>query len=207
MNHLWGVPYKRRPDHLQARGRALVLLLLLGGGALATTVLAALATIGARFGISWKIGSLALSTALNIGLFWVGFRLLTVREVSWRQLRGGAVAAGILYESLQTLGGYYVGHTLKHASNVYGTFGLVIGLLSWIYLSAHITLLAAEANVVATRRLWPRSFSLMIEQPATQADRRALTQRGKVEERRQDETVSVDFPPTDDDEMRAARPE
>ena len=198
MNHLWGVPFKRRPDLLRARGRALLLLLLLGGGALATTVLAALATVGARFGITWKIGSLTLSTALNISLFWVGFRVLTAREVSWRQLSGGAVAAGILYELLQTLGGYYVGHTLKHASNVYGTFGLVIGLISWIYLSAHIMLLAAEANVVATRRLWPRSFSLMIEQPATQADKRALTQRGKVEERRQDETVSVEFPKTDD---------
>jgi hypothetical protein len=114
-------------------------------------------TVGAKFGVSWKIGSLALSTALNIGLFWIAFRVLTAREVSWRQLRGGAVTAGILYELLQTLGGYYVGHTLKHASNVYGTFGLVIGLLSWIYLSAHITLLAAEANVVATRTLWPRA--------------------------------------------------
>jgi membrane protein len=194
MNHLWGVPFKRRPDPLHARGRALLLLLLLGGGALATTILAALATVGAHFGPSWKIGSLALSTALNVGLFWLGFRVLTAREVSWRQLRGGAFAAGILYELLQTLGGYYVGHTLKHASNAYGTFGLVIGLLSWIYLSAHITLLAAEGNVVATRKLWPRSFSVMIEQPATQADKRALTQRGKVEERRQDETVSVDFP-------------
>jgi membrane protein len=174
MNRLWGVPFKHRPNPLHARGRALLLLLLLGGGALATTILASLATIGARFGISWKIGSLALSTALNVGLFWVGFRVLTAREVSWRQLRGGAVAAGILYELLQTVGGYYVGHTLKHADNVYGTFGLVIGLLSWIYLSAHITLLAAEANVVATRRLWPRSFSLMIEQPVTRADKRAL---------------------------------
>jgi hypothetical protein len=37
----------------------------------------------------------------------------------------------------------------------------------------------------------------MIEQPATRADKQALTQRGKVEERRQDETVSVDFPTTD----------
>jgi YihY family inner membrane protein len=193
MNHLWGVPFKRRPDPLHARGRALLLLLLLGGGALATTILAALATVGAGLGISWKIGSLALSTALNVGLFWAAFRVLTAREVGWRQLRGGAAAAGILYELLQTLGGYYVGHTLKHASNVYGTFGLVIGLLSWIYLAAHITLLAAEGNVVATRRLWPRSFSLMIEQPATQADKRALTQRGKVEERRQDETVNIDF--------------
>ena len=69
----------------------------------------------------------------------------------------------------------------------------MIGLLSWIYLASHITLLAAEGNVVAARGLWPRSFSLMIEQPATQADKRALTQRGKVEERRQDKTVSVDF--------------
>jgi uncharacterized BrkB/YihY/UPF0761 family membrane protein len=197
MNHLWGVPFKRRPDPLQARGRALLLLALLGGGALAATILAALATVGARFGLTWKIGSLVLSTALNIGLFWLGFRLLTAREVGWRPLRGGAIAAGVLYELLQTLGGYYVGHTLKHAGNVYGTFGLVIGLLSWIYLSAHITLLAAEGNVVATRRLWPRSFSLMIEQPTTKGDRRALTQRGKVEERRQDETVSVDFPASD----------
>jgi membrane protein len=194
MNHIWGVPFKRRPDPIQARGRALLLLLLLGGGALATTILGSLATVGTHFGISWKIGSIAFSTALNIGLFWVGFRVLTAREVSWRQLRGGAIAAGILYELLQTLGGYYVGHTLKHASNVYGTFGLVIGLLSWIYLAAHITLLAAEANTVASRNLWPRSFSLMIEQTATQADKRALRQRGKIEERRQDESVSIDFP-------------
>jgi hypothetical protein len=34
----------------------------------------------------------------------------------------------------------------------------------------------------------------MIVQPPTQADKRALTQRGKIEERRQDETVSIDFP-------------
>jgi membrane protein len=194
MNHLWGVPFKRRPDPIRARGRALLLLLLLGGGALATTILGGLATVGAGLGISWKIGSIALSTALNIGLFWVGFRVVTAKEVTWRQLRGGAISAGILYELLQTLGGYYVGHVLKDASNVYGTFALVIGLLSWIYLGAHITLLAAEGNVVATRRLWPRSFSFMIEQPATPADKRALTQRGKVEERRGDETVSIDFP-------------
>jgi YihY family inner membrane protein len=206
MNHLWGVPFRRRPDPLHARGRALLLLALLGGGALAATILAALTTVGARFGLSWKIGSLALSTALNIGLFWLGFRLLTAREVSWRHLRGGAIAAGVLYELLQTLGGYYVGHTLKHASNLYGTFGLVIGLLSWIYLAAHITLLAAEANVVATRRLWPRSFSLMIEQPATRADERALTQRGKVEERRQDETVNIDFPASPRRRKSSTRP-
>jgi YihY family inner membrane protein len=194
MNQLWGVPFKRRPDPIRARGRALLLLLLLGGGALAATILGGVATVGAGFTVGWKVGSIVLSTVVNIGLFWVGFRVLTAREVTWRQLRGGAIGAGVLYGALQIVGGYYVGHTLSQANDLYGTFGLVIGLLSWVYLSAHIMLLAAEANVVASRNLWPRSFSLMIEQPATTGDRRALTQRGKIEERRSDETVSIDFP-------------
>jgi YihY family inner membrane protein len=193
MNQLWGVPHKRRPDFFRARGRALLLLVVLGGGTLASTILAGAGTFGAHYGIAWKIGSIALSTVLNFLLFWLAFRVLTARDVSWRTLRGGAIAAAILYEILQTLGGYYVGHTLRNASNVYGTFALVIGLLSWIYLGVHVTLLAAEGNVVAARRLWPRSFSVVFEQPATPADKRALTQRGQVEERRQDEDIDVSF--------------
>lgn len=193
MNHLWGVPFRRRPDFVRARGRALLLLVVLGLGTLAATGLGALGTIGASFGLAWKVAAIIASTLLDFGLFWLGFRLLTVREVSWRSLRGGAVAAAIAYEALQLGGGYYVGHVLKHASNTYGTFGFVLGLLSWIYLGTHVTLLAAEGNVVATRRLWPRSFSVIIEQPATSADKRALTQRGKVEERRQDEGIDVSF--------------
>jgi membrane protein len=193
MNQLWGVPYTRRPDFFRARLSALILLVVLGGGVLATTILAGLGSFGASYGIAWKIGSIALSTVLNVGLFWVGMRLLTAQDVSWRQLRGGAIAAAVTYEILQGLGGYYVGHVVKNASNTYGTFALVIGLLSWIYLAAHVTLLAAEVNVVATRRLWPRSFSLVIEQPPTDADKQALTQRAKVEERRQDETVEAAF--------------
>jgi membrane protein len=198
MNQLWGVPHRRRPNPLRARARALLLLLVLGGGVLGTTVLAGLASFGADYGLGWKIGSIALSTALNFGLFWVAFRVLTVKDVTWRELRGGAISAAILYELLQTLGGYYVGHVIKGAGNTYGTFALVIGLLSWIYLAAHITLLAAEANVVATRHLWPRSFSLVLERPATDADKRALTQLGEVGERRQDQDIDVQFKPTDE---------
>jgi membrane protein len=198
MNHLWGVPHTRRPDFIRARGRAFLLLVVLGGGVLGTTILAGFAGVGAGYGSGWKVGSIALSTVLNFGLFWLAFRVLTAKDVSWRQLRGGAVGAAILYECLQTSGGYYVGHVIKGAGNAYGTFALVIGLLSWIYLAAHITLLAAEANVVASRRLWPRSFSLVLEQPATDADRRALTQLGGIEERRQDQTIDVQFNPHDD---------
>ncbi|HZS30078.1 MAG TPA: YihY/virulence factor BrkB family protein [Gaiellaceae bacterium] len=193
MEQLWGIPYRRRPDFFRSRGRALLLLLTLGGGALGTTILSGLGTFGASYGFAWKIASVALSTLLDVGLFWTAFRLLTTKDVTWRCLRGGAITAGVAWQILQSVGTYYVGHELKHASTVYGTFATVIGLLSFIYLSAHVTLLAAEGNVVATRHLWPRSFSIVLEQPSTDADRRALTTRAQVEERRTDETVGVEF--------------
>ncbi len=58
-----------------------------------------------------------------------------------------------------------------------------------------MTLLSAEINVVRARRLWPRSFSLLSEQPLTAGDEDALRQRADVEERRSDEEVSVTFDP------------
>lgn len=194
MNHLWGVPFRRRPDALRARGRALLLLAILGVGAICSTALGALGTVGVGYAAAWKVAAVLASMLLNVGLFWLAFRLMTVRDVSWRHLRGGAIAAAVAYEALQLLGGYYVGHVLRNASNTYGAFGLVIGLLSWVYLSTHVALLAAESNVVATRRLWPRSFSVILEQPATDADETALTQRARVEERRQNQVIDVTFP-------------
>lgn len=199
MNQLWGVPFTRRPDFLRARLRAVLLLLVLGGGVVAATVLAAVGTAGGRYGIAWKIASIVLSVLLDFGLFWVGFRTLTARSVSWSDIRIGAAVAAVGYEALQLVGGYYVGHTLKHSTNVYGTFALVIGLLSFIYLAAHITLLAAEGSVVAAHRLWPRSFPPGSPRPATAGDRAALTQRSKVEARRRDQEIEVRFPGDDSD--------
>jgi hypothetical protein len=69
----------------------------------------------------------------------------------------------------------------------------VLGLLSWLYVGATVTLLAAEANVVAHGRLWPRSFSVVTEQAPTSADKRTLTQQSAVEERRHDQDITVTF--------------
>jgi membrane protein len=193
MDQLWGISHRLRLDFLHSRGRALVFLVALGGGTLAATAVGGLASFGSNLGLAWKLGSVVLSTALDFGLFWVGFRLLTTRDVTWRSLRGGAVAAAVAYEALQLGGGFYVGHVVKGASETYGTFAIVIGLMSWIYLAVHVTLLAAEGNVVATRKLWPRSFGIVFEQPSTDGDRRALEQRTLVEERRSDERIDVTF--------------
>jgi membrane protein len=193
MNAVWGVPFRKRPGFAGQRFRAFILLGLIGTGVLATSILSGLGTFGAKYGLVWKVGSLALSTALNFGLFWVAFRSLTTKDVSWRALRGGAIVAAISYQVLESLGGFYIGHVVKSASNTYGTFALVIGLLTWIYLATHILLLTAEGNVVATRHLYPRS--LLADGEPTEADRRAFRQRAAVEERRDDERVEVGFDP------------
>ena len=85
-----------------------------------------------------------------------------------------------------------VEHYLRHTSQVYGVFAIVLGLLFWLYLGARLTLCAAEVNVVAARRLWPRS---LLQPPLTEPDRRVLTALARTEERRPEQRVQVTFLP------------
>jgi uncharacterized BrkB/YihY/UPF0761 family membrane protein len=118
----------------------------------------------------------------------VAFRILTTEEVSWADVRPGAIVAAVAWTALQALGGYFVSNQLQGASGTYGTFATVIGLLAWIYLGAQVTLLAAEINVVYKRHLWPRAI---VQPPLTDADQRALTAYAKQEERRPEEEIQV----------------
>jgi quercetin dioxygenase-like cupin family protein len=78
-------------------------------------------------------------------------------QIPTRQLLAGALVAGVAWQVLQAVGGHLVGHYLRHTSQVYEVFVIVLGLLFWLYLGARLTLYAAEVNVVAVRRLWPRA--------------------------------------------------
>jgi membrane protein len=191
MNHLWDVPFRDRPNPIIARVRALVLLLAFGVAGLLATGLASLAGSSSSVGV--RTVGVALSLPVNFLIFWAGFRVLTVRDVGWRDLRLGAAIAAVMWVLLQVLGGYYVAHQLRYQTSVYGFFGIVLGLLSWLYVGATVTLFAAEANVVSRGRLWPRSFSVVTEQAPTSADKRTLTEQSEVEERRHDQDIKVTF--------------
>jgi len=142
-----------------------------------------------------RLAGVAVSLAINVAAFLAIFRVLTSHNPSWRDVLPGALVAGVAWEVLQLVGGYIVDRQLRHASSTYGVFAIVIGLLSWLYLAASVTLLSAEINVIRKRRLWPRSLSFISEQPLTPGDEHALRQRAGVEERRADEDVSVEFDP------------
>jgi YihY family inner membrane protein len=190
MDTVWHVPRKKRPSFIKSRLRALLLLLVLGAGLIISVLLAGLATAGTGHSMWTKVLALVISTLINFGVFLAAMMLLTVADVSWRQLLPGAVIAGLAGLALQAVGGYIVGHTFKSASQTYGTLGVVIALLSWIYLQAQVFLFAAEVNTVRAMRLWPRGLDA--DRP-TEADKRVLTGLAEMEERRADEDVDVRF--------------
>jgi len=96
---------------------------------------------------------------------------------------------------LQWIGTYTLGHALKGATATYGLFGLVLGLLAWIYLGAVTVVVCAEVNVVRAERLWPRSlltpFTDNVE--LTPGDRRAYESYAVTERHKGFENVNVDF--------------
>jgi membrane protein len=157
---VWGIPRADRPGFPWSFLYSMALVLAVGGGLVLTTFLSGLAGgIGHVLnGTAAQIGTVAVSLVLNVGVFWLAFRLATVRRIRWRDMWIGAAIAAAVWQVLQLVSGYVVSHQLSHASSLYGTFGVVLGLLAWLYLQAEVTLYAAEVDVVLTRRLWPRSI-------------------------------------------------
>jgi YihY family inner membrane protein len=187
MNTVWNVPFEHRPNFLKSTVRALIMLGVLG---LLTLASAAAGAVGGASDKWWMvILGLAVSLVTNMFLFVLAFRILTSENLTWGDVLPGAAAGSVAWTILQALGGFYVSRELQGASDVYGTFAVVIGLLAWIFLGAQLTLLAAEVNVVRKRHLWPRS---LVQPPFTDADVESLTRYAKQESRRPEERIDVE---------------
>jgi membrane protein len=208
MNTVWNVPRLDRPGFPSNQLRTFGILGLLFLGACLTAGATALAGAAGSLGIhGWPLTALlfVLSTLIDIGLFWAAFRLATAPVISTRDLLPGAIFSGIAWQILLSLAGIIVSHYLRHAQAVGGLFGVVLGLLAWFGLQATVTVYAVEADVVRTRRLWPRS---MTQPPLTHADRQSLRESAEAERRRPEQEVSVEFTPqADHDPMRQPPPD
>ena len=189
MAQVWNIPGVERPGYLPRMGRGLLLILALGVGLLLSTGTAALVGFLAHGPIAWVAGLIG-SVVVNTALYLACFRITTPEVIPLRNLVPGCLFAGPAWTALQTGGGFLVAHELRHATQVYGFFGTVLGLLWWIFLSAQITMYAAEANVVRARRLWPRS---LVQPPLNQADRQVLGAIAQQEERRPEQHVESTF--------------
>jgi YihY family inner membrane protein len=198
MEQVWNLPGPARPGFVQRLGRAMLFIALLGGGVVATTVLASFNTYLLK-GFWAVILAEVFAAAFNSGMYIGAFRVLTPKGVPTHALMPGAITGGILWTVLQVLGTWLVHHFL-HSNSVYGIFGIVLGLLAWIYLAVQVTVYAAEINVVLSRRLWPRSI---VQPPLTEADRASMALQALQNQRRPEQQVEVTF---DDREPTAPQP-
>ena len=170
---VWGIKREDRPGFPMSQVWAFALILTVGLGFIVTTFLSGVAGgVGHVLnGTVVHVATVLISLVLNVGVFWLSFRIATARLVRWRDLRTGAAIAAVCWTVLQLVGGYVVSHQLHRASELYGIFGIVLGLLAWLFLQAELTLYAAEADVVLARRLWPRSvLPATADQPAQESE-------------------------------------
>jgi YihY family inner membrane protein len=186
---IWDVPRMDQPSGLKARARGLLVLLVFGITLVAATIAAGSAAGGGIDAAAQRVLAIAGSLAGNAIVFLTLFALLTPQRPAVRELLPGVAlaAAGLL--ALQSLGGWYVDRTITEADATYGVFALVIGLLSWFFLAAHLVLVAAEVNVVLARRLWPRSLTGDL----TPADERALRRLAEAGRRDPRQRIEVTF--------------
>jgi membrane protein len=199
-NKVWAVPRNARPNPIMARVISLAMLVVLGIGLILSTALSALSAVAGGIGDSQLDTGLRVLLALaavglNVALLAFAFRLLTAQSVGTRRVLPGAVCAAVIWQALQVLGTYYFGHTLRNSTATYGLFGVVLGLLVWLYLSAVAVVLGAEINVVRDRRLWPRSLLTPFTDDVqlTHGDRRAYRLYAQTERHKGFQTVEVAF--------------
>lgn len=176
LNTIWDVPRKKQPKFVKKRLTGLGILAVIGVGLLAATAASSLAGfLGPAAGVGGAVASAALNSLVIAALF----KVMVERKLSWAEIRWGALVGGVGWTALQLIGGWYTQRLVDNADKTYGTFAVVIGMLSWIYLQAQVFVYAAEVASVSSRRLWPRA--LVVDNP-TEADRKvtqALVERSK----------------------------
>ena len=190
MAEAWDVPNVKRPGFVPRLVRSFGFLVLLSATVVGTTALTAL---GAIVGNSMVAGAIGLigALAVNIGVFWAIFRLMSPPDVSAKALLPGAVMGGVGWQILQLVGQTLVRHNLKNLSPLYGQFAVVLGLISFLSLASQLMMYSVELNVVLARRLWPRSI---LQPPRLEADNRALEDQAAQEVRVPGQEIDVRLP-------------
>lgn len=189
MAGVWNVAEVDMPSFLPRLIRSLIALIVIGGSFVLN---AALATLVTQSGASWfeRFPSLLGMLLFNMASYLVVFRVTTPVSAHWVQHLPGAALASVGFTALITAGAGLVQHQLRHASATYGQFGLVIGLVGFLFLLAKISLYGAELNPVVSRHLWPRAIS---EEDPTPADLLVLSDIARQARRRKDQRIEVAF--------------
>jgi membrane protein len=182
-------PMFERPNGAVVRARSVVVLVILAVG-LSVSTLAISAAQFEEYGVLTTAAGLVISLVVHASMLLVTFKLFISGRNPLRELLPGALVAGAAIVALQAVGTLIVDRYIKGASDTYGTFAVVIALLSWFFLVSRVVLLGAELNAVLRNQVWPRSLVTSTE--ATDGDRRAVHLDARRVRRDQRIGVAVD---------------
>ena len=201
MADVWNIPQVSLPGFLPRLIRSLIALVVIGG---AFVVNAAAGTVvtGASSNDAIRVLALVGMVLLNCVSYFTVFRVATPNHVRRRELLPGAILAAVGFTLLITVGSGLVQHQLRNSSATYGQFGLVIGLVGFLFLLAKISLYGAELNPVIARHLWPRG---MQSHDRTNADNRVLSDIAYQSQRRRDQASGWDSAETPQTRPRSTR--
>jgi membrane protein len=199
INVCWAVPRNVRLNPIISRLRSLVWII---GAGLALVLIAVVTSVGSHLDILGReFGSevhwlaVLLSVLVNAFVLALMMRLSTPRNDTLRDALPGAVLIAVLWQLLQLLGGAYVEHVVKKASEMNAVFAVVLGLVALIYIATVLAMIGLEVNVVLTKRLYPRALLTPFTDAVqlTEADKRVYREYAQAQRHKGFEEVRVSF--------------
>lgn len=196
LNTVWNVPRFDRPGWIPRHARVAVatlsIVLCAGLSGVGNYVL------GTSVANPWRstIGAVFPLMA-GAGASFLLHRTLCPRRLTLKELSPAMVGTALGWWGLFSLGNLYFNRVVRNASDTYGAFAVVLGLLSWSYLLGTMFVYATELASVLTDGLWPRSLT---GRNLTDADRLAMRITARREMKTRDVEVSIDAYSVDADQ-------
>lgn len=155
---MWGVPRRKEAGLLTRVMRGLLLLGTIAVAVVGSAILAGISTIGGVHdnAVAYWVYTLVGAAAVNFAAYVLALHILAPPGTRWPQLLPGALIGALGWTVLEAAGGLLVSHALRHATELYGLFATVLGLVFWLSLGSQLFIYAGETNVVLAKRLWPR---------------------------------------------------
>ena len=199
VNVVWAIPRNSRLNPVVSRLRGLVWMVLAGTVLIGVAVLTSLGGNLDVFGIELHDGIARIAALLTVVLtalvLSVMMRLSTPQKETFREVLPGAATVAIGWQLLQMLGGTYVEHVIKKASQMNAVFATVLGLVALLYIATVIAMLGLELNVVLAKKLYPRALLTPFTDSVrlTDADKRVYREYAQAQRHKGFEQIEVRF--------------
>lgn len=86
--------------------------------------------------------------AINVGIWLWMMKELPNNDVGWKPLLPGAILGAVGLEVLKLVGSIYVPYLIKSSSGLYGSIGIVFGVLAWLLLFGKLLVYSSVFNVI-----------------------------------------------------------